>query len=178
MPERSYSSVAIIGEISGRVSLLVLLAALSACSGVTPEDQSQIVWNPGRYSFDDVVAYSPSAMQTERKLVSGEVVIGPNGPISMESTDGPCGPPEPRFVQQDEVRDALSFLCGDAHYTFLRRRIDVEVNMTMDVYDTTREDDCSFEVVNNRMVCKRSGVADTRLVSRTVRISNVRRDRN
>lgn len=183
MREPPSSKLADIGTIVRLVTAASLVVILSACSGVTPGEQNPYPWNPGQYRFAGVLAYrndSPSNERTERRQVAGQVTIGRNGPTRMESTDGPCGPPTARIVQQDEIRGTYSFRCGEALYTFGRRRVDIGVNMSVDVNVTTRRrGSCAeFEILENgRQFCVRYNyVVDSRWMTRSASITTVIRN--
>jgi len=166
-----------------RASVVLFVAILSACSGVTPAEQNPYPWNPGQYRFGGVLTYrndSPSHERTERRQVTGQVRIGRDGPTTMESTDGPCGPPTPRIVQQDEVRGTYSFRCGDALFTFRRRQVDIGVSVSVDVTVTTRRRDrcAQFEVLEDgRQICVRYNyVVESRWMSRSASMTTVIRE--
>jgi len=162
----------------------LLVCALSVCSGVRPADQNPYSWNAGRYRFAGFLSYSndsQSGERTERRQVGGRVVVDPSGPASMESEDGPCGTPEAKVLQADERRGTRSFQCGDALFTFHRRRVDIGVTMRADVLETTRRRGGCAEyqyLADGRRVCARYDyVVSSAWVSRAATITTVIRDR-
>jgi len=170
-------------EMIAHASVVLAVVLVAACSGVTPAEQNLYPWNPGQYRFGGVLSYrndSPSGERTERRQVAGHVSVGRSGPTGMESSDGPCGPPVARVVQQDEVRGTHSFRCGDALFTFRRQRVDIGVNMSVDVTVTTRRrGECvEYQVTSDgRRICARYNyIVDSRWVSRSARISTVIRE--
>jgi hypothetical protein len=141
MPRESRFTVGGVAEMITRGSLVALVAGLSACSTVTPGSPSPLPWNPGEYRFDGTYYFeydTEHRLWTERSTFSGGVTVERKGPVSVESTLGTCGEPGPELAEQDQARGTRSFRCGAGLVTLRPLRVDVGVDVTIDVAERIR----------------------------------------
>jgi hypothetical protein len=163
------------------VPSLVLL--LSACSGTTPAEQNPHPWNPGEYAFSGSYSWrndAPQAERTEQRSISGRVVIGADGPASLETPMGTCIPPDLSRQRDDARRGTRSFQCGDALLTLRRQRSNVGVSGSVAVQvSVRRRGDCAeyqVDAYGNRVCVRYTWILDSRAGSASVRIRSVVRE--
>ena len=99
-----------------RTSIVVAAGVLlGACGGGSSAPREPIAWTPGRYSLEASISYQTrNQMQVDRQIA--ELVIEPDGRMSLIGMTGPCLDPSPAQVQEDEARGRRTFECQDARY--------------------------------------------------------------
>ena len=128
-------------RIARGASFAGLVVLVSSCSGATPAEQNPFPWNPGRYAFSGSYSWrndTPQAERTERRSISGRVVVGPDGPTSLETPMGRCIAPSAGRQRDDERVGTRSFSCGDALLTVRRQRSNVGVSARVAVQVSVR----------------------------------------
>ena len=101
-------------------SLLVMLAAVTACSsveGVGSLPFGPISWPSGRYVLEASVRYEQSRTGILDELYLAELSVAIDGSMDLTSSSGICLDPRPAEIQRDEAQGRRTFRCGNATYT-------------------------------------------------------------
>jgi hypothetical protein len=163
-----------------RAFLSVLMVVLSACNGASRGEQNPFPWNPGHYTFSGSYSYRndmPQSESTERRSISGRVIVGSDGPISVETPMGACITPTLSRQRADEAAGTRSFQCGDALLIFRRQRSNIGVSAWVAVQiSTLRRGECAeyqIDRFGNRQCVRYNYFLDRRTGSASTNIRSV-----
>ena len=160
-----------------------LVVFLAACTGTTPAEQNPYPWNPGQYSFSGSYSWrndTPQSERTERRSISGRVVVEPDGPTRVETPMGTCIPPDLSRQRDDVRRGTRSFQCGDALLTIRRQRSNVGVSARVAVQvSRRRRGECAeyrVDANGNRVCVRYTWILDSSIGSASASIGSVVRE--
>jgi hypothetical protein len=97
------------------VMMAALLIAGCASGGGGGAADEAADWVPGAYVLEGRVPQVASG-RADYVEFTAELVIGPDGTLSLTSRDGLCQDPDPAQAVLDAQRRQQTFVCGDVRY--------------------------------------------------------------
>ena len=97
-------------------SIVALLPLLAACASSGGQSSRGLNWTPGEYVLEGTVSYDSGGF-TQHDLYSADLLITPEGELSLTSSAGPCEDARPGRPMGDLARGERTFRCGFVRFS-------------------------------------------------------------